>query len=270
MAQLAPKSATGFNSLKNYLVFSVVHLQTALPPPETPGIWRKKLIWKARWVKEWRSEKKWHPVWRKVWSPVEIREWLPLPRPPPPELQKPEHHEFPSHPPPDHAPPNHLPENPPSSPPPFRPINSYGAPVNTNPSTPLHPVPESPPPQWPAPDMEELLQNYHTIRDAEPVFEPRSPNKIASEYRKPENASEPVRDGSTKNSVSPYAAKLAQAVLREKFNQSLNPTERPSGLTDVIFNPSSTTPQPKEKINPFGKSTESPSNVFIVTPVSFG
>lgn len=230
-------------------------MQTALPPPETPGIWRKKLIWKARWVKEWRSEKKWHPVWRKIWSPVEIREWLPLPRPPPPDLHKPEL----SHPPqefPSHPPENHLPENPqpPATPPPFRPINSYGAPVNSNPSTLLHPVPDSPPPQWPAPDMEELLQNYHTIRDTEPIFEPRNPNN--------ENSTQPI-----KNAGSPYAAKLAQAVLRDKFNKSLNPTERPSGLTDVIYNPSPTTPEPKDQI---GKSTESPSNVFIVTPVSFG
>jgi hypothetical protein len=46
-------------------------------------MWRKHVVWKARWIKEWRQEKVWKPVWKKVWGPVEIQEWIPIPKPHP-------------------------------------------------------------------------------------------------------------------------------------------------------------------------------------------
>ncbi|KDR21721.1 uncharacterized protein LOC110827695 [Zootermopsis nevadensis] len=52
--------------------------------PHAPhGVWRKQVVWKARWIKEWRQEKVWKPLWKKVWGPVEIQEWVPIPKPPP-------------------------------------------------------------------------------------------------------------------------------------------------------------------------------------------
>lgn len=52
--------------------------------PHAPhGVWRKQVVWKARWIKEWRQEKVWKPLWKKVWGPVEIKEWVPIPKPPP-------------------------------------------------------------------------------------------------------------------------------------------------------------------------------------------
>ncbi|XP_033606838.1 uncharacterized protein LOC117282217 [Cryptotermes secundus] len=47
------------------------------------GVWRTRTVWKARWLKEWRQEKVWKPLWKKVWGPVEIKEWVPIPKPPP-------------------------------------------------------------------------------------------------------------------------------------------------------------------------------------------
>ncbi|GLV33852.1 uncharacterized protein CBL_11264 [Carabus blaptoides fortunei] len=44
------------------------------------GIWKKRIEWKASWVKEWEERKVIIPVWRKVWGPIEINEWLPLPK----------------------------------------------------------------------------------------------------------------------------------------------------------------------------------------------
>lgn len=51
--------------------------------PQGPyGVWKTRTIWKARWLKEWRQEKVWKPLWKKVWGPVEIKEWVPIPKPP--------------------------------------------------------------------------------------------------------------------------------------------------------------------------------------------
>ncbi|XP_069702616.1 uncharacterized protein [Periplaneta americana] len=51
--------------------------------PHAPhGVWRKHFVWKARWIKEWRQEKVWKAFWKKVWGPVEIKEWVPIPKPP--------------------------------------------------------------------------------------------------------------------------------------------------------------------------------------------
>ena len=70
--------------------FSVIHLPAG--GPQAPhGVWRKQVVWKARWIKEWRQEKVWKPLWKKVWGPVEIQEWIPIPKPPPGwEPKKPE------------------------------------------------------------------------------------------------------------------------------------------------------------------------------------
>ncbi|XP_063221366.1 uncharacterized protein LOC134530466 [Bacillus rossius redtenbacheri] len=48
----------------------------------TKGVWKKKVLWKARWVKEWKQEKVWKAMWKKVWGPVEIHEWFPISKPP--------------------------------------------------------------------------------------------------------------------------------------------------------------------------------------------
>ncbi|XP_044270015.1 uncharacterized protein LOC123014804 [Tribolium madens] len=47
------------------------------------GVWQTKTQWKAHWVKHWETRKIWIPIWRKVWGPVEVKEWIPLPKPPP-------------------------------------------------------------------------------------------------------------------------------------------------------------------------------------------
>ncbi|KAL0279712.1 UNVERIFIED_CONTAM: hypothetical protein PYX00_001210 [Menopon gallinae] len=46
-------------------------------------MWKKKMLWKPRWIKEWKSSNVLKPVWRKFWGPVIIREWVPIPKPPP-------------------------------------------------------------------------------------------------------------------------------------------------------------------------------------------
>ncbi|GLH04691.1 Uncharacterized protein GBIM_10345 [Gryllus bimaculatus] len=46
------------------------------------GFWRSRQEWKARWVREWRQQKVWMATWKKVWSPVDIKEWVPLPQTP--------------------------------------------------------------------------------------------------------------------------------------------------------------------------------------------
>ncbi|EEB16519.1 conserved hypothetical protein [Pediculus humanus corporis] len=70
-------------SLLDPVVEKVVHINATLSPHGDPGIWKKKTIWKPRWVKEWKSAKVLKPSWRKVWSPVFIKEWVPIPKPPP-------------------------------------------------------------------------------------------------------------------------------------------------------------------------------------------
>ncbi|KAJ8922407.1 hypothetical protein NQ315_004353 [Exocentrus adspersus] len=47
------------------------------------GVWKSNLKWNAHWVKEWHIKKLYVPVWRKVWTPVDVREWIPFPSPPP-------------------------------------------------------------------------------------------------------------------------------------------------------------------------------------------
>lgn len=44
------------------------------------GFWKKHVEWKARWVKEWHEKRIWIPFWRKIWGPIEINEWVPLPK----------------------------------------------------------------------------------------------------------------------------------------------------------------------------------------------
>lgn len=63
--------------------FSVVHKASPPPPSGVSGVWKKKTIWKPRWIKEWKSAKVMKPIWRKIWSPVLIKEWVPVPKPPP-------------------------------------------------------------------------------------------------------------------------------------------------------------------------------------------
>ncbi|KAK6629217.1 hypothetical protein RUM43_003034 [Polyplax serrata] len=70
-------------SLLEPVVENVVHINASYSTHGVPGTWRKKTIWKPRWVKEWKSAKVMKPTWKKVWSPVLIQEWIPFPKPPP-------------------------------------------------------------------------------------------------------------------------------------------------------------------------------------------
>lgn len=63
-------------------IFSIVHLQSQTPLNNN-GFWTKKVIWKPRWVKTWQEKRVYVAVWKKVWGPSEIRDWVPLPKPPP-------------------------------------------------------------------------------------------------------------------------------------------------------------------------------------------
>uniref|UniRef100_A0A9I2Z1T0 Uncharacterized protein n=1 Tax=Anopheles arabiensis TaxID=7173 RepID=A0A9I2Z1T0_ANOAR len=54
---------------------------TATPQPT--GFWKKKFIWKPRWVKSWQEKKVYVGVWKRVWGPVQVTEWVPIPKPPP-------------------------------------------------------------------------------------------------------------------------------------------------------------------------------------------
>ncbi|XP_019866083.1 uncharacterized protein LOC109595219 [Aethina tumida] len=56
------------------------------------GVWKSRVEWKVQWVKDWETKKIYVPVWKKVWSPVNIREWFPLPKPPKDWDPHPPHH----------------------------------------------------------------------------------------------------------------------------------------------------------------------------------
>lgn len=66
-----------------FVVFSVRHIKATHPPEAVSGMWKKKMLWKPRWIKEWKSSNVLKPIWRKFWGPVIIREWVPIPKPPP-------------------------------------------------------------------------------------------------------------------------------------------------------------------------------------------
>jgi len=283
-----------------FFIFSVVHLQTAFPPPNSAGAWRKKLFWKPRWVQEVKADKKFRLVWRKVWAPVEIREWIPVSRPPPifekPEVSGPPHNDISSYPP---APlPDDIPSFKPIGPPPTSPpFSSYGPPstnppptsnfVNKPPSTALHPVSSNTPPSWPSTNADDLLSNYHTIKEPSDsmtssgyhVASPDPERQILSQVMHPPSRIESFSNDSVSfqdprsndgsKGISPYARNLAEAVLREKYNQQQlqSSTERPSGLTDVVYRPQLLVSVSSPKPSFPDSSTERPK-VFVVTPVS--
>ncbi|XP_063915377.1 uncharacterized protein LOC135131526 isoform X2 [Zophobas morio] len=52
--------------------------------PGPGGLWQTRVQWKAHWVKHWEARKIWIPMWRKVWGPLQVKEWIPFPKTPPP------------------------------------------------------------------------------------------------------------------------------------------------------------------------------------------
>ncbi|XP_049885472.1 uncharacterized protein LOC126380248 [Pectinophora gossypiella] len=57
---------------------SHVHVEPALK-----GFWTKKFAWRPRWVKTWQEKKIYVAVWKRMWGPAVLKEWVPVPRPPP-------------------------------------------------------------------------------------------------------------------------------------------------------------------------------------------
>ncbi|XP_061729704.1 uncharacterized protein LOC133534552 [Cydia pomonella] len=51
--------------------------------PTFHGFWKKKFVWRPRWVKTWQEKKVYVAVWKRMWGPVEVKEWVPVPKPPP-------------------------------------------------------------------------------------------------------------------------------------------------------------------------------------------
>ncbi|XP_063369635.1 uncharacterized protein LOC134657960 [Cydia amplana] len=51
--------------------------------PTFHGFWKKKFVWRSRWVKTWQEKKVYVAVWKRMWGPVEVKEWVPVPKPPP-------------------------------------------------------------------------------------------------------------------------------------------------------------------------------------------
>ncbi|KAI5647044.1 hypothetical protein NE865_01299 [Phthorimaea operculella] len=51
--------------------------------PTFKGFWKKKFAWQPRWVKTWQEKKVYVAVWKRMWGPVVVKEWVPVPRPPP-------------------------------------------------------------------------------------------------------------------------------------------------------------------------------------------
>uniref|UniRef100_A0A1B0CYN7 Uncharacterized protein n=1 Tax=Phlebotomus papatasi TaxID=29031 RepID=A0A1B0CYN7_PHLPP len=70
-----------FIGISSEAVSNVVHIHAREPWRE--GFWRKKIIWKPRWVKTWQTRKVYVAVWKRVWGPIELKEYVPLPKPPP-------------------------------------------------------------------------------------------------------------------------------------------------------------------------------------------
>ncbi|GJQ65678.1 hypothetical protein Trydic_g15938, partial [Trypoxylus dichotomus] len=74
------------------IVFEFITLAVSIPPPQklivdeassSAGYWETKTKWKAYWVKSWIPRLIYVPVWKKIWGPINIKQWVPLPRPPP-------------------------------------------------------------------------------------------------------------------------------------------------------------------------------------------
>lgn len=248
------------------------------------------------------------PVWRKVWSPVEIREWVPIPKPPPnwnesSTLLHPVEEEIP----PWHPMPYPSTEGPEitcegnencDSPGPGYEYNkpeqeipaaeSTTAPAtveppNQLPQYPPHPnssqqtsdVPEPPdyltPPKPPINDnnliqKSTLIAEVHSTELKNNKTEYRTISK--EEYERP-----------FQREVSPYAVKLAQAVIQEKLNKLKTVTEKTTtGLTEVIYKPqnvttsteviSTTNSSVPKTLKAFLTTTETSPKVFVVTPIS--
>ncbi|XP_041987358.1 uncharacterized protein LOC121739099 [Aricia agestis] len=51
--------------------------------PPFQGFWKKRFVWRPRWVKTWQEKKIYVAVWKKMWGPAELKEWVPVPKPPP-------------------------------------------------------------------------------------------------------------------------------------------------------------------------------------------
>ncbi|KAJ2954269.1 hypothetical protein O0L34_g2520 [Tuta absoluta] len=51
--------------------------------PTFKGFWKKKFAWQPRWVKTWQEKKVYVAVWKRMWGPMVVKEWVPVPRPPP-------------------------------------------------------------------------------------------------------------------------------------------------------------------------------------------
>lgn len=62
---------------------SSLHHHHEVHDPTHHGFWKKKFAWRPRWVKTWQEKKVYVAVWKRMWGPVEVNEWVPLPKPPP-------------------------------------------------------------------------------------------------------------------------------------------------------------------------------------------
>ncbi|KAL0902351.1 hypothetical protein ABMA27_000245 [Loxostege sticticalis] len=51
--------------------------------PTYHGFWKKKVVWRPRWVKTWQEKKVYVAVWKRMWGPAMLNEWVPIPKPPP-------------------------------------------------------------------------------------------------------------------------------------------------------------------------------------------
>ncbi|XP_063837325.1 uncharacterized protein LOC135086525 isoform X1 [Ostrinia nubilalis] len=51
--------------------------------PTYHGFWKKKFVWRPRWVKTWQEKKVYVAVWKRMWGPAMLNEWVPIPKPPP-------------------------------------------------------------------------------------------------------------------------------------------------------------------------------------------
>ncbi|XP_055541251.1 knob-associated histidine-rich protein-like isoform X2 [Wyeomyia smithii] len=59
------------------------HHDVVVSTPQASGFWKKSFVWKPRWVKSWQGKKIYVAVWKHVWGPVQVSEWVPIPKPPP-------------------------------------------------------------------------------------------------------------------------------------------------------------------------------------------
>ncbi|RVE51044.1 hypothetical protein evm_004335 [Chilo suppressalis] len=62
--------------------------------PKFHGFWKKKFVWRPRWVKTWKEKKIYVAVWKKMWGPTMLNEWVPIPKPPPGWLKYGPDHEY--------------------------------------------------------------------------------------------------------------------------------------------------------------------------------